>query len=312
MKEIRQVLFDYSYDNAEDFSTEISTQEDKAVLLDLKHALVSAKNMANIVRTFGDDKMREQFSKLELTKLPELLSEVQHRINIINQKEAFKMSDETKLLINEAMLDIEFDFSKIGTEELHIIGGTGALKEKWQRAITAFTNNFDQDDPEFVTLREAFTQRFKEHGFVVDTVAKFNEETKALDDVMKRLQEIQVRNNALLKKYNGDAKFARVHKRIREVNKKRETEHKAPMFSFKDEEIMVILKIIKEDIDSKVYDRNDILKKDAYFSRTVLSLISGCLFQFPQIKPEMDDYKFIKDRVAQQYLNQYNATYGHS
>lgn len=129
MKEIRQVLFEYSYDNAEDFSTEISTQEDKAVLLDLKHALISAKNMANIVRTFGDDEMREQFSKLELTKLPELLSEVQHRINIINQKEAFKISDETKLLINEAMLDIEFDFSKIGTEELHLIGGTGVLKE---------------------------------------------------------------------------------------------------------------------------------------------------------------------------------------
>lgn len=312
MKEIRQVLFDYSYDNAEDFSTEISTQEDKAILLDLKHALVSAKNMANIVRTFGDGEMRENFSKLELTKLPELLSEVQHRINIINQKEAFKVSDETKLLINEAMLDIEFDFSKIGTEELHIIGGTRALKEKWQRAITAFTNNVDQDDPEYVTLREAFTQRFKEHGFVVDTVAKFNEETKALDDVMKRLQEIQVRNEALLKKYNGDAKFARVHKRIRELNKKREANHKAPMFSFKDEEIMVILKIIKEDIDAKVYDKSDILKKDAYFSRTVLSLISGCLYQFPQIKPEMDDYKFIKDRVAQQYLNQYNATYGHS
>lgn len=312
MKEIRQVLFDYSYDNAEDFSTEISTQEDKTILLDLKHALVSAKNMANIVRTFGDGEMRENFSKLELTKLPELLSEVQHRINIINQKEAFKVSDETKLLINEAMLDIEFDFSKIGTEELHIIGGTRALKEKWQRAITAFTNNVDQDDPEYVTLREAFTQRFKEHGFVVDTVAKFNEETKALDDVMKRLQEIQVRNEALLKKYNGDAKFARVHKRIRELNKKREANHKAPMFSFKDEEIMVILKIIKEDIDAKVYDKSDILKKDAYFSRTVLSLISGCLYQFPQIKPEMDDYKFIKDRVAQQYLNQYNATYGHS
>lgn len=311
MKEIRQVLFDYSYDNAEDFSIEISTKEDKAVLLDLKHALVSAKNMANIVRTFGDDEMKEKFSKLELTKLPELLSEVQHRINIINQKEAFKTSDETKLLINEAMLDIEFDFSKIGTEELHIIGGTGTLKEKWQHAITAFINNFDQEDPEFVTLREAFTQRFKEHGFVVDSVTKFNEETKALDDVMKRLQEIQIRNNALLKKYNGDTKFARVHKRIREVNKKREVEHKAPMFSFKDEEIMVILKIIKEDIDAKVYDKSDILKKDAYFSRTVLSLISGCLYQFPQIQPEMDDYKFIKERVAQQYLNQYNATYGH-
>ena len=44
MKKIRQTLFDYSYDNAEEFSSEISTEEDKAVLLDLKQALESAKN----------------------------------------------------------------------------------------------------------------------------------------------------------------------------------------------------------------------------------------------------------------------------
>lgn len=312
MEQVRQSLFEYSYDNAEEFSSEISTEEDKKVLLELKHALESAKNIANVVRTFGDEEMKEQFSKLEITKLPQLLSEVQRRIGIINQKEAFTVGEETKALINEAMMDIEFNFSKIGQEELHLISGGIELNEKWQQTISAFTRNFDQEDPEFISLREAFMERFKEHGFVVDTIAKFNEETKALDDVMKRLQEIQVRNNALLKKYNGDAKFARVHKRIREENKKREVEDKAPMFSFKDEEIMVILQIIKEDIDAKVYDRNDILKKDDYFNSTVLSLISKCLYHFPQIKPEMDDYTFIKDQVAQQYLNQYNATYGHS
>ena len=111
MKKIRQTLFDYSYDNAEEFSSEISTEEDKAVLLDLKQALESAKNMANLVRTFGDEDMKEQFAKLEITKLPQLLSEVQRRIGIINQKEAFSTNDETKTLINEAMMDIEFTFS---------------------------------------------------------------------------------------------------------------------------------------------------------------------------------------------------------
>ncbi|MCL0184527.1 hypothetical protein M2T59_30370, partial [Klebsiella pneumoniae] len=84
MKKVRQTLFDYSYDNAEEFSSEISTEEDKAVLLDLKQALESAKNMANLVRTFGDEDMKEQFAKLEITKLPQLLSEVQRRIGIIN------------------------------------------------------------------------------------------------------------------------------------------------------------------------------------------------------------------------------------
>ena len=310
MKEIRQVLFNYSYDNAEEFSSEISTEEDKTVLLELKKVLISAKNMANIVRTFGDDDMKGKFAYLEISKLPELLSEVQHRIDIINQKEAFSTSEETKVLINEAMMDIEFNFSKIGSEEMHMISGGIELKEKWQRTISSFTSNFDQEDPEFITLREAFMERFKEHGFVIDTIAKFNEETKALDDIIQRLQDLQKRNGILLKKYNGDAKFARVHKRIREVNKEREEKHQKPMFSFLDEEIMVILKIIKEGVDSKVYDRNDILKKDAYFNKTVLALINDSLYHFPQIQPEMDDYKFIQQKIAQQYINQYNATYG--
>ena len=310
MKKVRQTLFDYSYDNAEEFSSEISTEEDKAVLLDLKQALEAAKNMTNIVRTFGDEEMKEQFAKLEITKLPQLLSEVQRRIGIINQKEAFSIGDETKMLINEAMMDIEFTFSKIGQEELRIVGGKEAIMERWQRTITSFTQNFDQDDPEFISLRDAFMERFKEHGFVIDSIAKFNEETQALDEIIGRLQDLQKRNNILLKKYKGDEKFARVHKRIREVNKQREDKGQKPMFSFLDEEIAAILNIIKEDVDAKVYDRNDILKKDAYFGRTVMALINGCLFHFPQIKPEMEDYKFIQTRISQQYINQYNATYG--
>lgn len=310
MKKVRQTLFNYTYDNAEEFSSEISTEEDKAALLDLKQALESAKNMANIVRTFGDDEMKEQFAKLEITKLPQLLSEVQRRIGIINQKEAFSIGNETKTLINEAMMDIEFSFSKIGQEEMRLISGGVELKEKWQRTIASFTQNFDQDDPEFISLREAFMERFKEHGFVIDTIAKFNEETQALDEIIGRLQDLQKRNNVLLKKYKGDEKFARVHKRIREVNKQREDKGQKPMFSFLDEEIAAILNIIKENVDAKVYDRNDILKKDAYFGRTVMAIINGCLFNFQQIKPEMEDYKFIQTRISQQYINQYNATYG--
>ena len=310
MKKVRQTLFDYSYDNAEEFSSEISTEEDKVVLLDLKQALESAKNMANLVRTFGDEEMKEKFSKLEITKLPQLLSEVQRRISIINQREVFSTNEETKTLINEAMMDIEFTFSKIGQEEMCLISGGAELKEKWQRTITSFTQNFDQEDPEFMSLRDAFMERFKEHGFVIDSIAKFNEETQALDEIVKRLQDLQKRNNVLLKKYKGDEKFARVHKRIREVNKQREEKGQKPMFSFLDEEIVAILNIIKEDVDAKVYDRNDILKKDAYFGRTVMSLINGCLYHFPQIKPEMEDYKFIQTRISQQYINQYNATYG--
>ena len=120
--------------------------------------------------------------------------------------------------------------------------------------------------------------------------------------------ELQKRNNALLKKYNGDAKFARVHKRIREENTERQKNGKAPIVSQYDETIMDVLLGIKSDIDQKVYDRNDILKKDAYFERTVMSQIVVGMDKL-NLPNEREDRLFIQNRITRQYLNQYNATY---
>ncbi len=310
MKEIKQVLFDYSYDNAEDFSSEISTLEDKAQLIELKNALNAAKDMANLVRTFGDEEMKEKFAKVEITKLPALLQEVQRRIDMINQKEAFETSEETKLHINEAMLNVEFRFASIGSEEMKMIGSGDDLKLKFQTVIHAFIDNMDPDDPEFITIQEAFRQRFKEHGFTIDSMAKFNEQTAALDEILQKLKVLENKNRQLLEKYNGDTKFARVHKRIREENEKRKQENKQVLFSQYDDDIMQMLITIKTDVDSKVYDRNDILKKDAYFEQTVLMLINNCVMaHFPNLQPEIEDYKFIERRISQQYLNQYHDTY---
>lgn len=196
-----------------------------------------------------------------------MISEVQHAIDNINLKEAFEGDDATKQLVNEVMEDITFNFCKIGEEEMKLIAGGIELQEKWQKTIQAFTQNMDQDDPEFITLREAFMQRFKEHGFVVSSVDQFTQHSKALDEVLKKLNALQKRNTVLLKKYKGDAKFARVHKRIKEENEHRTSEGKDPLVSAYDESIMSVLLAIKEDLDQKVYDRNDILKKTHILSK---------------------------------------------
>lgn len=308
MQEVRQVLFNYSTDNVEEFSSEISTIEDKQELLKLKKVLVAARDCCNIVRTFGDDDLKAAFTKLELSKLPQMISEIQHAIDNINQKEAFEGSDVTRHLINEAMQDIEFNFRKIGEEEMKIISGGAELQEKWRKTIQGFTENVDPEDPEFITLREAFMQRFKEHGFVVDSISEFEAHSKALDEVLKKLSELQKRNSALLKKYNGDAKFTRVHKRIREENERRKIYGHKPIVSMYDESIMGLMLSIKADIDQKVYDRNDILKKDAYFEQTVMTQIKEGLNRL-DFESDREDRLFIQSRITRQYLNQYNATY---
>ena len=308
MREVRQVLFNYTTDNLEEFSSEISTIEDKAELLKLRKILIEARDCCNVVRTFGDDELKEAFARLEITKLPEMISEIQHHIDNINQKEAFEEDDTTKQLVNEAMEDITFNFSKIGEEEMKLIAGGVELQEKWSKTIQAFTRNIDHDDPEFITLREAFMQRFKEHGFVINSIDEFTEHSKALDEVLKKLEELRKRNSVLVRKYKGDAKFARVHKRIREENQQRAAHGKQPLVSTYDETIMDVLISIKSDIDQKVFDRNDILKKDAYFEQTVMQQIKIGM-DHVGVSGAREDRVFIQSRIARQYLDQYNETY---
>lgn len=307
MQEVQQVLFNYTTDNAEVFSSEISTIEDKQELLKLKKVLISARDCYNIVRTFGDDDLKAAFAKMELTKLPSLISEVQHHIDSINQKEMFS-NDDTTLLVNEAMEDITFNFSKISEEELKLVGGKEAVTEKYRKTVRAFTTNIDPEDPEFITLQEAFLQRFKEHGFEPKSISEIEEQGKELEGILKKLNELQMRNSALLKKYNGDSKFARVHKRIREENIERKATNRKPIVSEMDMSIMNVLLSIKSDIDQKVYDRNDILKKDAFFEQTVMTQIKAGIDKLG-IASEREDRVFIQTRITKQYLNQYNETY---
>jgi type I restriction enzyme R subunit len=171
-----------------------------------------------------------------------------------------------------------------------------------------FQDNIDPDDPEYITLFEAFRERFKEHGFTPSDMAQYDECSKILDEVLEKLAVLQRKNLALLKKYNNDSKFVRVHKRIKEENEKRKAEHKKPIVDEYDDSILDFLKGIKTVIDQKVYDKNDILRKDEYFEQTVMAEIQHG-FQVLNFKAEREDRLFIRDRIAKQYLIQYNSTY---
>lgn len=308
MQEVQQVLFDYSTNNAEEFSSEISTIEDKKELLKLKKILINARDCCNIVRTFGDDTLKATFAQMQLSKLPMLISEIEHHINNINQKEIFSNYNSTKILINKAMEDITFNFSKISEEELKLVGGKDTINEKYKKTVRAFTDNIDHEDPEYISLQEAFIKRFREYGFEPKSIFEIEEQTKELDEILKKLNDLTKRNKALLKKYNGDSKFARVHKRINEENQARKKHHKEPIISDFDMQIMDVLKSIKTDIDQKVYDRYDILKKDAFFEQTVMVQITEGMDKL-KISNIRDDRVFIQKRIAKQYLNQYNETY---
>lgn len=308
MKEIQDKLFNYATDNVEDFTTQISTIEDKQELLELKKVVTAARDMANLVRSFGSDELKEKFAQVDLPKLPLMLGELNRRIDLINIKERFNPDEKTQQIITDALANIEFRFNLVKTEEMKLISGGEELKDKYKRAIHSFTSYFDPDDPDYITLQELFIKRFKEHNFVIDSLAKFNEETKAMDEIIQRLQSLYNANKVLLKKYNDDVKFARVHKRIREENEQRSKKSESPIISTSETEIYKTLFFIKGMVDGQVYDRNDILKKDAYFESTVMAAITNSLNNL-QVASKRSDRQFIQSRISKQYLEQYHAQY---
>ena len=310
MRDIHNTLFSYTLNNLEDFSSEVSSVTEKKQLLELKKVLEEARDCGNLVRTFGDEELKRRFSKLELRKLPEMLKEVERHIAIINQKEAFTADEQTSLFVNEAMLGIEFSFTKIGEEELQLIAGGRELQEKWRKVVRAFMESLDPEDPELISLREAFMRRFKEHGFVIETLASYNEESVTLDGILRRLHDIQAADRVLAKKYNGDPKYARVHKRIREANTERSKRSLRPMLTKVDYELCEVLNSIKSQIDKRIFDQTNVLKNDAFFGILVGSIVSTELYGASQITDNVpiEDICFVKDRIEKQYLNQYKAS----
>ena len=309
VREARNILFTYDLDNAEEFSRQIAGIDEKERLVELRKALQSIREGMNLARAFGDDDLKAAMERMNIEKLPSLLSEVENAIGILNQKEAFTSTDETRRVINEAMLDIEFKFRLKNEEELNILAGAGdKFQAKWRRAIREFTANIDQEDPEFVTLRDAFMHRFKERGFVIDSMSAFDEEDRALDQVMDRLSEIKRRNNALLRRYNGDPKFVRVHKRIREESEQRRRSGQPPMGFEYDEELVELLTVVKKEIDYKIYERADILRTDGYFSQVVMQTLALGLAEL-NLNGTRADKTFMQERITRQYRDQYTGAH---
>lgn len=305
MEIARQELFNYTTNNLEEFSKEISEIEDKSKLIELRKILTDAKNYSNIVKTFGDEELKDIFNKLTIVGLPAMLREVQHHIDNINLKKAFSTSDESRRIINEAMMSIQFKFVNMGQEEMKMAALSGEIQEKWNKVIENFTKNIDKEDEKYISVKDAFLEKFSEYGFVLEDVKQFEKCSRDLDDVIKKIAEINRINKTLLNKYNDDAKFVRIHKRIREENNRRAKGN--ILISKYDEEILEILLKIKTEIDQKVYYRNDILKKDSYFEQTVMTLISN-IFEEYNLKTKREDRQYIQQKITKEYLEQYNNT----
>ena len=220
IKEVKSVLFNFTTDNMEEFRKEIDEIESKDSLYELRNVLSDAKAIINQVRSFGDEETKKKLASLPLGTIPTLITEVTHRIERINLFENTEHKADVSGIINVALSELEFEFKKGIPEELRII--VNDIRERCERVQAEFEANFDTKEDRYVILADEFREYFRKKGFVPQTTEEAKASIRYMDEVMKKIREINRRNNVLKRKYKGDERFVRIHKRIEEQNQKRE------------------------------------------------------------------------------------------
>lgn len=302
MKQIKSVLFNFTCDNPEEFRKEIDEVDNKDSLYELRSMLAEAKAILNQVRAFGDDELKAKVEKMALGSIPTLITEVTHRIERINLLENTEHKADVSGIINVALSELEFEFRKGLSEELRII--VNDIRERCEKVQAEFEANFDRAEERYVILAEEFRAYFRERGFVPNTTKEAKESIDYMDEVMKKIREINRRNNVLKKKYKGDERYVRIHKRIEEENKTREK----PIISAVEYEIAESLAEMKTVIDKWIYLNYHRLDNEDAFKQDVLSLIGKKLLDL-DIPATISDRKYINNLITTEYFQQRASAY---
>jgi type I restriction enzyme R subunit len=177
-------------------------------MLKITHALNNAKCLYNLIRLSGD---YEMLDKLDFQTLTVLSREANNRLALINTKEALESSVDTTNLLNVALEDVIFAFTKIKEEEMVI---ADKLKGTLQKTREALGGNFDPQDPVFISLKAELERLFKKKNLSEVTKEQMESNIKALNDIYNKAKELERKNQLLKAKYDNDDKYARLHKRL--------------------------------------------------------------------------------------------------
>jgi type I restriction enzyme, R subunit len=288
---IKETLFHYDTTNAEIFRVQVSEIRDKKVLHQLIKALNDAKELKNIIRLQGHDELLKQ---IDFFKLNQLLNEAKNQLEKLNQVEALQNQSDTVNILNTALEDIFFIFTKISEAELVI---ADELKNQLRRTREALLDNFDPKDPHFISLREELERIFKNKNLDEVSQEEMKENIMLLQSIYDKVKELNRKNDLLKAKYDHDEKYVRVHKRLIE---------KGGM-SLSELQLHEALQTIKHATDEQLVRNSRLTEHEAYFTDYLMQLVVKELKQERNMNLDFATAKSINILIANEYFNQFTG-----
>lgn len=290
IKNIKEKLFHYDLKNAEIFSQQISQIEDRNKVLEIKKALEIAKNIYNLIRLEGHFDLLQ---KVDFKKLSQLYNEATRHLELLNLKASIENSVDTTNLLNVALENVIFMFRKVAEEEMVI---ADLLKDMLRKTREALSMNIDQFDPHFVSLYDELKRLFDKKNLDEITQDDMKNNIGSLQQIYNRVTELNRKNNLLQAKYENDAKYARLHKRILEKGN----------ISQRESEICETLLDIKKQADDRVLINKQMLNNESYFDRLLIQLVIGS-FGKNKIELDPESAKYINTCLVKEYMTEYQG-----
>ncbi len=289
LETIKEKLFLYDTDNAEVFSQQISALDDKKELLEIRHALELYKELFNIAKLFGYDEISDKF---DLEKISALYTEVCNRIDIVNQKQVLADAQDMSAILNLALDQIEFTFKKVSENELVI---ADKFRETLERTRRAVQGTLDPKDPEYITLLEELQRLLAKKNIEELTADEMTANMEELERIRKAAEQKNHADSMLAAKYEGDVKFMRTHKRLKE--------NPPPIAG--DVTINQILLSLKHSVDAQIIANSHLLDNEPYFMQGMFPLIKQ-EFDRHHLKYSASQVKYVGICISNEYFTERN------
>ena len=291
IQQIKDVLFKYDTKNAEVFSQQITQISDRKQMLDIVTVLNNSRDLYNIIRLSGNYELLDQ---LDFHKLTQLSREANNRLTLINTKEALENNVDTSNLLNIALEDVIFAFVKVKEEEMVL---ADQLKDILQKTRESLGGNFDPKDPIFVSLKEELERLFKKKNLNEVTKEEMEANIRELETIYNASKELERTNQLLKAKYDNDAKYARLHKRLMEKDPLTDSESK----------LFEALQSLKREVDAQVLQNSKMMENESYVERMMVKMVIEQLKNKHHLPLNAEQAKVINGLMVKEYMNEFHG-----
>lgn len=294
--EAKKVLDNYELGNPEIFSRQLNLEDDRNVVRTVLNSLEDMRSLQNMLTSQGSN----ADEVVEISDIHNLIKAAKNRLDLLGFIDNSDENANAKQLLNMALENIEFSFEKRGEGELEI---QEQYKQSVEHARQQLKACVDTDDPEYRSILEEFLRLFRKKEMESQEEFNMHKKVQNVNDILRRIKKLNERDALEAIKYNGDTKFVRVEKRLKEKDKE-EAERKVTPRNYawteEKEKMTIILLAIKEDVDDVYFHNQSILEVPEYFKKNILTYVTRH-FKEEAVKTDREVRKYVSEIINREY-----------